>query len=250
MGFLLQVPKEKRYFMIKLYSFGTAFNLADPSPFVVKVDLHLRANKIEFESIASVDNLKAAPKGKLPFIDDNGTTVSDSSFVVEHLKNQHHADIDAWLNEEQKATAHLISKSLDENFYWCIVHSRWIAQDTWPIVNKHFFGSLPFPVNKIVPIIAQRKVRSNMKGHGIGRHSHEEIIKIAQQTLQSLSALLGNKPYFFGDRISSLDICAYAMLANLTHSTFDNEMSRISKTFENLVEFTQRIKNEYYPELD
>ena len=236
--------------MIKLYSFGTAFNLADPSPFVVKADLHLRANKIEFKSIPNVNNLQKAPKGKLPFIDDNGSIIADSNFIIEHLKQQHNVDIDSWLNEEQKATAYLISKSLDENLYWCIAHSRWIADDTWPIVREYFFGSLPFPINKIAPMVAQRKVRNSMKGHGIGKHSDAEILEIAKHTLQSLSKLLGNKPYFFGDKLSSLDICAYAMVSNLTHSTFDNEMSKMAKTFDNLVAFTQRIKNEYYPTLD
>jgi len=236
--------------MIKLYSFGTAFNLADPSPFVVKVDLHLRVNNIEFESISNVNNLQKAPKGKLPFIDDNGTIISDSSFIVEHLKQKYNADVDSWLDEQQQATAHLISKSLEENFYWCIVYSRWIAEDTWPIVKEKFFGSLPFPISAIAPIIAQRNVRRSIKGHGMGRHNDTEIMSIANKTLQSLSTLLADKPYFFGDKISSLDICAYSMVANLTHSTIDNKMSQMGKSFENLVTFTQRIKNEYYPKLD
>ena len=236
--------------MIKLYSFGQAFNLADPSPFVVKVNLHLKANSIEFEDIPSADNLQKAPKGKLPFIDDNGTIIADSSFIVEHLKQQHNADIDSWLSEKQKATAHLMSKSLEENFYWCIVHSRWICQDTWPTVRAQFFDSMPFPLNKIVPIVAHKRVRNNIKGHGLGRHSDEEIMGIAKRTLESLSILLGNKPFYFGDKISSLDICVYAMVANLTQSNIDNEMSTMAREFKNLVAFTTRIKNEYYPELD
>ena len=179
--------------MIKLYSFGPAFNLADPSPFVAKIDLYLKANGIKFESIPSANNLQKAPKGKLPFIDDNGTIIADSSFIVEHLKQHHNADIDSWLNEEQKATAHLMTKSLEENFYWCIVHSRWICEDTWPIVRAQFFDTMPFPLNKIVPIIAHRNVMKNMKGHGLGRHSDEEIMSIAKQSLESLSTLLGNK---------------------------------------------------------
>lgn len=236
--------------MIKLYSFGPAFNLADPSPFVAKVDLYLKANGIEFESIPSANNLQKAPKGKLPFIDDNGTIIADSSFIVEHLKQHHNADIDSWLNEEQKATAHLMTKSLEENFYWCIVHSRWICEDTWPIVRAQFFDTMPFPLNKIVPIIAHRNVMKNMKGHGLGRHSDEEIMSIAKQSLESLSTLLGNKAYYFGDKISSLDICVYSMVSNLTQSNINNKMSQMAREFENLVSFTQRIKNEYYPELD
>lgn len=236
--------------MIKLYSFGPAFNLADPSPFVVKVDLHLRANRIEFESIPSTNNLQKSPKGKLPFIDDNGTIIADSGFIIKHLKQQHNADIDSWLDEQQKATAYLINKSLEENFYWSIVHSRWIDKETWPIVREKFFGSMPFPLNKIVPIVAYQRVNRNIKGHGLGLHSSEEIMSITKDSLTNLSTLLGDKNFFFDKRISSLDICVYAMISNLTQSSIDNKMSRMAREFENLVSFTQRIKNEYYPELD
>ena len=236
--------------MIKLYSFGPAFNLADPSPFVAKIDLHLRANNIRYESIASADNLQTAPKGKLPYIDDNGTIVCDSSFIVEHLKEHHNADIDSWLSDEQKATAHLINKSLEENLYWCIVHSRWINDDTWPIVKANFFDAMPFPLNKIIPIVARRSVRANINGHGMGKHSDEEIMHIAKCSLQSLSTLLDEKDFFFGDQLSSLDITAYVMISSLTQASLDTPMNHMAKEFDNLVRYTQKIQQTYYPELN
>ena len=236
--------------MIKLYSFGAAYGLVDASPFVTKVNLFMTIHGIPFEPVYDVMNLGKAPKQKFPYIEDNGKIIADSSFIIEHLSKKHQIDMDAWLSAEQRASAYLIGKSLEENLYWCIVHSRWIAKDTWPIVKENFFGSMPFPLSVIVPIVAQRKVRNNLKGHGIGRHSDAEIMAIAKHSLQSLSTLLGNKPYFFGEKISSLDICTYAMIANLTHSTIDNDMSRMGKTFENLVAFAQRIKSKYYPQLD
>jgi len=235
--------------MIKLYSFGPAFNLADPSPFVTKIDLYLRVNKIPFESIPSADNLQKAPKGKLPFIDDNGTVVADSSFIIEYLKEKHNASIDNWLSDEQKASAYLISKSLDENLYWCILHSRWIEDDTWPIVKENFFGQMPFPLNKIVPIIARKSVVKSMNGHGMGKHSSAEIMGIAEQSLKSLSALLDDKPFFFGAKISSLDITAYVMISSLTQASLETPMNTMAKKYDNLVKFAQRIQQEYYPEL-
>jgi len=235
--------------MIKLYSFGSAFNLADPSPFVTKVDLYMRANKIEFESIPSADNLQKAPKGKLPFIDDNGLIIADSSFIIKHLEQYHNAKIDDWLSDKQKATAYLMSKSLEENLYWCIVHSRWVDELTWPTVKATFFDPMPFPLNKIVPIIARRNVIKNINGHGMGKHSNGEIMTIAQQSLESLSVLLGNKPFFFGGTITSLDITAYAMISNFTQSTIENPMNEMAKKYENLVAYTKRIQQEYYPGL-
>ena len=235
--------------MIKLYSFGSAFNLVDPSPFVTKIDLYLRANNIDFESIPSADNLQKAPKGKLPFIDDDGLIIADSSFIVKHLEQYHNANIDQWLNAKQKATAYLISKSLEENLYWCIVHSRWVDDLSWPTVKANFFGHMPFPLNKIIPIIARRNVIKNITGHGMGKHSNGEIMTIAQKSLESLSLLLGKKPFIFGPQISSLDITAYAMISSFTQATIDNPMNDMAKKYHNLVAYAQRIQQEYYPEL-
>jgi len=232
--------------MIKLYGFGSAFGLVDPSPFVTKVDLALRIAGIDYELIAKQTNLRNAPKSKLPYIDDNGTIVADSAFIIKHLKNNHEFDLDNWLNDEQRAIAQLVGKSLDENFYWCLVHSRWIDDETWELLKKQYFGGIPFPLNKIISKIVRGGVIKQINHHGMGRHSNDEILEIANQSLLSLSNLLGNKPYFFGDQISTLDVTAYAMLCGFTLSDIENEFNDLAANYQNLVTFTQRINKQYY----
>ena len=63
--------------MIKLYNFGPFGDLPDPSHFCVKVDAYLRMTDQPFEVVSAMDNLKIAPKGKLPFIEDNGEKVAE-----------------------------------------------------------------------------------------------------------------------------------------------------------------------------
>jgi len=235
--------------MIKLFGFGPAFKLPDPSPFVTKINLYMKACDLEFESVASVKNLRKAPKEKLPFIDDDGIIVADSVFIIDHLKANHNADLDTWLTPEETATAQLISKSLDENFYWSIVYARWIKDDVWPIVRAQFFDPLPFPANKLVATLARNATRKQIIGHGMGKHSDTEITKIALKTMESISTLLGGKDYFFGDRISTLDVTAYAMIGSFTMTDLDTELGRKIKEYENINSFTQRIGKIYYPEL-
>ena len=50
--------------MIKLHIFGDFGRLPDPSPFCVKVDCYLRMAGLPFETVAGMDNLQKAPKGK------------------------------------------------------------------------------------------------------------------------------------------------------------------------------------------
>ena len=79
--------------MIRLYSFGSSFGVMDPSPFVVKVDVFMKMVQLPYEVIEGAENLKIAPKGKLPFIsdnDDNGETkVADSQAIIEYLTEKY-----------------------------------------------------------------------------------------------------------------------------------------------------------------
>lgn len=233
--------------MIKLYGFGPAFNLPDPSPFVTKIDLTLRIGKLEFERIAKMNNLQKAPKAKLPFIDDDGEIIADSVFIVDHLKSKYGLDLDAWLTDTQGANAQLITKSLEENLYWVIVYSRWIKDDVWPDIKAQFFDVLPFPANHLVARFARNSTRKQFIGHGMGKHTDREISQIANKSMKSLSVLLGDKSFFFGDKLSSLDVTAFAMVGALTLSNLETELGEQARSYQNLLEFTQRIAKEYYP---
>lgn len=232
--------------MIKLYSFGPGFDVIDPSPFILKVDFYLRLAKIEYASIPDVDNLKKAPKGKLPFITDGDTTVADSQFIISYLQNKYHIELDSNLSVEQKGFAYLMGKALDEDLYWCLVYSRWVKQDTWPIVKKVFFGSMPFPLKVIIPPIARKGVISALQKQGLGRHSNEEINTIAEQTFQSLSGILADKTYFFGDNPCTFDATAFGFLDQFINVTLNNEMNDLARNYKNLVNYCNNIRDQYY----
>lgn len=234
--------------MIKLFCFGPNLGLADPSPFVMKVAAYMKMAEIQFETVPGVNNLRRAPKGKLPYIDDNGEIIADSFFILKYLEKTYDTQLDEHLKGEEKALANLLIRSLDENFYWCIVNFRWLQDDTWPHIKNTFFGSLPFPLKHIVPLLARRGVESALKKQGLGRHSDDEIMAIAEETLESLSIILGDKKYFFGEKPCSLDAAAYGFLAQVTLSTLDGRLNRTAAKYSNLVRFCERIRREYFPE--
>ena len=81
--------------MITLYKFGPAFGLPDPSPFVTKADMLLKLAGLDFQ--VNNEGYKNAPKGKLPYIDDDGELVADSSFIRWHIEKKYGFDFDAGL---------------------------------------------------------------------------------------------------------------------------------------------------------
>jgi glutathione S-transferase len=232
--------------VITLYHFGPNFGLPDPSPFCLKVDLYLRAAGLEFESRSGFRYMRAAPKGKLPYIDDNGSIIPDSAFILAHLKARYGDPLDEGLGTEQRAVAHAFSRMLEENFYWCVVHSRWIDPAAWPTVRRAFFGGMPFPLNRIVPVFARAGARRQLHAQGLGRHGANEILEIARRDLNALSHYLGNRDYFLGERLTTLDVVAYAFLAEVLVPEVDSALKRLTSGYANLVRFVERIRAKYY----
>lgn len=232
--------------MIRLHGFGPQFGLMDPSPFVLKVDIYLRMAEIPYQVRSKISNLTKAPKAKLPFITDGDKVIADSSFIIEHLKQQYGDILDIALTPHQQAIAYLVSKSLDENFYWCLVYSRWINESTWLDMKASTFSFLSFPLKHIVPVVARRRVVNALNQQGIGRHSEAEIKHIFINSLNSLADLLGEQTYFLGEQPTSLDATAFAMLAEFILADLQSEFNDIAKTYPSLVSYCERIYQAYY----
>ena len=66
--------------MIILYTFGPYFDLPDPSPFVMKAEVLLKMADLPYET--DTGGFNKAPKGKLPYISDDGEIVADSTFIL------------------------------------------------------------------------------------------------------------------------------------------------------------------------
>lgn len=67
---------------------------------------------------AEYGNLKFGPKGKIPWIEYNGTTLGDSQFIIEFLGREFNVDLNSHLSARERATAWAIQKWLEEFTYW------------------------------------------------------------------------------------------------------------------------------------
>jgi glutathione S-transferase len=91
-------------------------------------------------------------------------------------------------------------------------------------------------------------MRKELWGHGMGRHSPEEIEIIGKSDLAALADFLGDKPYFMGEEPSSLDASAYAFLANLLWVPLEMPLKAHVKTYPQLEAYCCRMKARYYTE--
>jgi len=124
---------------------------------------------------------RKAPKGKLPYIEDDGVLLGDSHLILDYLRAQYGVDPDAGLTPPQRALSTAVTRMLEEHFYWVMLHSRWIDPQGWPVSREVFFGSLPRPLRDLVPLLVRRSLRRDLRGQGLGRHDLPEIQSLARR---------------------------------------------------------------------
>lgn len=79
--------------MITLHTFGEAFGLPDASPFVIKAHLLLKLSGQPCQTAVFAGGMNIGPKGKRPFILDEGLTVADSTLIRFHLEQKYQKDL-------------------------------------------------------------------------------------------------------------------------------------------------------------
>lgn len=241
--------------MMKMYGYLPAWGCSDMSPFVSYTDAYLRMAGIPFKAeILYRGDLTATPKGKLPWIVDEeaGIDISDTQLIQYFLEEKFGDKLDGWLTREQKATSTLMNRAIGECWYWIVVQTRYRRDEDFAIYDPlwvKFLAWLPEEQRR-EPVEAFRDhLLGQFWHHGAGRNSEAEVEFIARKLTDSMSDLLGDKPYLYGDRPSSLDANMYAGLAHVMFTPFPGPIGRYCRSKPNLVAYMDRIFDKYYPDL-
>lgn len=229
-----------------LHQFPPATNLPSLSPFCLKLETFLRMNKIPYENVHSY---KVGKKGKMPWIEYKGERIPDSNFIIEYLNKTFEIDMDKDLGKSEKAQSRALKVMMEENTSFTLTYSRWIDEyNEWKKINASHQKGFGFTVNFKM---SQRKARSVLDHQGIGRHSKEEIYRIAEKDLRALSDYLGEKPYVMGAEATTVDCTAFGLLANILHAGLETPLSKLVKEeLTNLGEYVDRLKGEFWADWD
>lgn len=232
--------------MITLYTFGPAFGLPDPSPFVTKAMMLFKLAKLPYQT--STKGFFRAPKGKLPYINDDGTFVADSTFIRWHLEKKYQLDFDRGLSVTERATAWAFEKLVEDHLYWALVYQRWIDDANFHAGMAEFFRAAPAPVRPLAKSIMRNKFRRDLKGQGLGRHTPSEIAALGARSLESIASFLADKPYFMGPQPAGADAAVFPFVLGVLCARFQTPLRVAAESRPNLVAYTQRMLREYFPE--
>ena len=234
--------------MLALHTFGPAFGLPDPSPFCVKGLVLLKLSGLEHTVVTG--NVRRAPKGKLPVLDDNGTQVPDTTFIRWHLEQKHDINFDKALSTAEKATAWAFEKLCEDHLYWGTVYTRWMIDENFDKGPRHFFKSAPALVRPAIVAMVRRDVRRNLYGQGFGRHTRADIEKLMVHGIHALADFLGDKPFLMGDQPCGADATAFAWVGSFLCPVFDGVILETARTRPNLVAYRDRGLARWFPTMN
>lgn len=232
--------------MTILYGWGPMFGVQSPSPFVAKADIQMQMFDIPCERATA--DLDSVSKHKAPYVDDDGTIVQDSAFIRLYFEKKLGVDLDEGLTAEQRATAWAIERMLEDRLTPIIVHERWLEEDNFARGPVMFFMDVPEPMRAEVANGAREGVRASLYGQGIGRHSREERLQLAQWDIDAVAALLGDKAFMMGSYPTAVDAVVYGVVASCTAPVFDTPLRGMVANHRNLVAFLQRMEDRFYSE--
>ncbi len=189
---------------------------------------------------------RRSPFGQLPVIVDQGAVVADSAEIVKHLRQTYGGHVDDWLSEEQWGEAFLLEKTIEEYLYFLLLYQRWLLPQNFKIVARGFFSQLPFLARKLLPLFVQYGARQRVLKQGLERRADEEIEQLARECLDVVSARLGEKEFFLGDKPCYLDASAFGFLTNILIPDFPQGIVAYARGLQNLVDYERRFRERYF----
>jgi glutathione S-transferase len=236
--------------MLTVYSFGPAFGLADPSPYVVKLETWLRMARVPYRNERG--DLRKAPKKKIPYVADGNRLISDSSHIIEYLEEKHGDPLnEKRFGKTDRAVAQALKSLFEADLYFIVAYLRWWNDDDFEIMKPVLSATLSasgvpkFAVPAVL-MLARRSARGQIDGQGTGRHAREEVYAMGRTLVEAASELLGSKKFFMDDLPSKIDATAYGMLSGIIYTPFDNPVKACALDRPNIVAYCDRIRDMFW----
>jgi glutathione S-transferase len=236
--------------MLTVYKFTSFGRSSDMSQFVVKLETYLRMAGIPYQT--AVGDPRSAPKKKLPYIDDDGKVIADSSLILAHLQSKHGDTLDdGRLSPEERATARAWKALFESDLYFVIAYNRWWRDEDFALYRPallRFLGEagVPAVIRPIAATMVRRGTKAQLFQQGVARHSFDEVMAFGCEQLAAVSDFLGGKPFFLGDRPSSLDATAFAFVSAILWGPFEGPLKSFAQRRANLVSYCERMHDAYW----
>jgi glutathione S-transferase len=224
--------------MLTLYSYPELFGVADNNGYGLKVFAFLKLAGVPFKHEHIFDASKA-PRGQLPYIDDDGEIVGDSDTIIAHVTRTRGLTLDAALTTAQRDLSHLIDRMLDD-LYWVMSYSRWKDEQFWPLFRAALLREHASVTDE--GLIKAREFNfQRYHFQGIGRYTPEAAYARGLADLKVLADLIPADGYVHGPKPTSIDAGIYGFIANIYFYEIDTPLRQFVLAHANIVRHCRTI---------
>ncbi|KAI5468050.1 hypothetical protein BGZ63DRAFT_419693 [Mariannaea sp. PMI_226] len=229
------------------------------SPFAVKLETRLRFDGVPYK--VDTGSPRTAPRGKIPYIEtSSGSRLGDSTLIIGRLIADGIAsDLNGRLSPVQRAHDLAIRALLEDKVYFYNAREKWC--DNFITMRSGALSAIPWPVQWLVGIIAQRAVSRTLYGQGTGRFSDEEILLLKEEVWTSINDLLSEvrsarsadeEPFWVlgGESPSEVDATLFGFVASALVCDAAPTTMRIVRSYPTVVEYADRIASKYFPDYE
>jgi glutathione S-transferase len=223
------------------------FEIPNLSPFCCKMETWLRMAQVPYQVVETRDP-RVAPRKKLPFIEDGGVRIADSSLIIDHLSRTRAVDLDAGLSPLQRATATLVKRTLEEHYAFVLAYTH-LLSDEGSKYTRARFDAVPAFIRPLVERAVRKNVKSLLWYQGLLRGSHDEILAKALDDWRAVLAFMSEGPFFFGDQATSTDAVVFGTLAPTVLTPIDTPIRAFLLSQPKVLAYAERLRARFFPEL-
>jgi glutathione S-transferase len=208
---------------LTLFSYPELYGLSDNNPYGLKVATFLKLCKVDFRHEHVIDTAKA-PRGQLPYLDDDGQIVGDSDAIIAHLTAKLGLAIDRGLSSAQRRTDLMLRRTLDD-LYWVMSYSRWYDDRFWPIFRDELLRTHA----TLTPEQLEAARKYNFQRYhyqGISRYEPAAVYERGLCDLDALAGLVGDGPFVFGHQVHGADATVHGFIANIYFYDIDTPLKQ------------------------
>ncbi|KIW73873.1 hypothetical protein PV04_01956 [Phialophora macrospora] len=239
------------------------------SPFVTKLEFRLRHARLPY--CVEAGSAKAAPKGKIPYVDlgalvaedgseEGSSRMGDSTFIIQWLLGMGKIpDLNGELTVGQKLEDLALRALLEEKLYFYHMRERWL--ENFYTQRDTALYAIPYPVRVVVGYLVHRTVSSTLHGQGVGRLTAEEVRGLKTEIWQSIDSVLeqrlhgahtAEEPVWIlgGVQPSECDATLFGFIVSVLASDSAPGSKKLVKTFPAVIEYARRIHNGLFPDYE
>ena len=164
--------------MFTLYGLPTLDGLRQPSPWVMKVELAMRALGLEYtlENIPPFRVMTFGPTGKVPFLVSESISLNESERIVRAIELYDELKSYPQPADQNDEVGIAFVRLVEDHLYNIICLAKYSNRDSSRSMFAELFPYLPSFAIRLMANFAERKMKKRMRGFGqMGTSEQEEL---------------------------------------------------------------------------